>query len=271
MSLDYKQLNAALDQAFPGRSFLGNCEAAVYQITRLTNGGEKLQSYPSAKAAMQASKIDNHDVDNVPAGHVGFWNKTSYGHDMVSIGNGFFVGATGLGTTLVDLGAGIKILDGSTYPAPFLGSTARVGSRPTALLLPYSPPVVVAPGSNAPTGGTGIVTPLGGQGWNFAPPSKAIQKRIQVALRKRGRYKGLENGVFGTLSIAGIQKTVENVGYQKGYKPGVPGPLLCHFIQVYAEKFGGFKGLKPGGGAIPGVLGPNAWLGFTRGLEAGLR
>lgn len=269
--IDYKELNRLIDAAFPGRSFLGNCEAFIYQGTRLSNGGAKLASYPSAKAAYDASTINNRDINNVPVGDVAFWDKTSYWHDMFSIGHGRFLGATGLGDTVVDLGGGVKILNGSTYPAKFLGSTPRVGSRPHALLLPYDPPVIVLPGANAPTGGTALTVPLAGKGWNFAPPSKVIQKRIQVALRKRGRYKGLENGVFGSLSVAGIQKTVENVGYQKGYTPGVPGALLCHFIQVYAERFGGFKGLKPGGGAIPGILGPNAWLGFVRGLEAGLK
>lgn len=270
-ALDYLQVNAALDKEFPGRDWRGWCEANVYQITRLTNGGAKLETYSSARASFNASKISNHDRENVPVGHVGWWDKTSYGHDMLSLGNDYWLGATALGTTLVDLGGGLKILDGSTYPAPFLGSAARAGSRPQALLLPWSPPVVVGPGTNAPTGGTVITAPLAGKGWNFAPPSKAIQQRIQVALRKRGRYSGPENGIFGAKSVAGIQKTVENVGYKREYTPGVPGPLLCHFIQVYAAKFGGFKGLKPGGGAIPGILGPNAWLGFVRGLEAGLK
>lgn len=265
------QLNTLLDKDFPNHSWVGKCEAVVYQATRLSNGGGKLQSYPSAKAAFQASKIDNHDREAVPVGHVGFWDQSPYGHDMISLGNDYWLGATGLGTTLLDLGGGIKVLDGSTYPARFLGSTPRVGSRPLTLILPWQPPVIVAPGANAPTGPTVLKVPLAGKGWNFAPPSKAIQKRIQIALRKRGRYSGLENGIFGALSVAGIQKTVENVGYKKGYTPGVPGPLLCHFIQVYAARFGGFKGLTRGGGAIPGVLGPNAWLGFVRGLEAGLK
>ena len=249
--MDTAAVNVALDKAFPGRSFVDKCEAVRYQITRLTNGLEKMESFDSAKIALGRSTVIDKNRAAATAGQVGFWDKTKYYHDMLALGNDLWVGGTGLGDTVLDLGNGIKVIHGSTYPATFLGRVDRVGSNPKALLLPFAlPPVVHAPGA--------------GVNWAFNPPSAAIQKRIQVAMAKRGRYNGKLNGIWGPLSIKGIQLTARNVGYT-GPINGVPGFNTCHFIQVYAKTFGKYTG------PVNSILGPNTWLGFTRGLEAGLR
>lgn len=271
-TMDAEALNAALDKKFPGKDWSNKCEAFRYQATIITNGIEQMQSFPSAKAALANSKIVGHDTALALPGDVGFWDKTSYKHDMLSLGNDFFIGATGLGDTVVDFSGGIKIIHGSSYPAPFLGFARKVGNNPQALLLPRPKPALPPVISNGHT--TVITHPLAGPNWNFAPPTQDIQKRIQVAMAKRGRYPGKQNGIWGNLSVSGIQQTAANVAppaWRKQYIPGVPGYYLCCYVQDYAAKFGGFVGLKPGGGARRGILGPNAWLGFTRGLEAGLR
>lgn len=273
-AMDYAALNAAIDRELPGHSFVNLCEQFRFVATRITNGLDKskMQGSSSASVARGRSTIIDKNRAAATAGQVGFWDKTKSGHDMLSLGNDFWIGATGLGDTVVDLGGGLKIITGASYPAPFLGRADRVGTNPKALLLPYSPPPRPAP---SPGGNKTVIThALSGKGWNFAPPSADIQKRIQVALAKRGRYQGKLNGVFGNLSVQGIQSTAANVApsaWRKQYTPGVPGYNLCVYIQAYAEKFGGFVGLKPGGGATKGILGPNAWLAFARGLEAGLR
>lgn len=245
--VDYAGLNAALDAAFPNRDWHNLCEAFRYQATRLTNDLPMMPSFPSAKAARAQSKIIDNNRAAATAGQVGWWDKTIYGHDMLSLGNDIWVGATGLGDTIVDLGGGLKVLHGASYPATFIGRADKVGNNPKALLLPWDVPI---PESNT--------------GWAFNPPADDIQRRIQVAMAKRGRYKGKQNGNWGPLSIMGIQLTIKNVGYT-GLIDGVPGPQTCKFVQVYAEAFGGYRG------PIDKKLGPNGWLGFCRGLEAGLR
>lgn len=276
MRVDYSALNERLDKEFKDRDWANACEAFRYQTTRISNDIPvgKMSSFKSAKVALSQSKIVGRDREDATVGQVGFWDKTSHGHDMLSLGNDIWIGATGLGDTIVNLGGGLKVLHGRSYPAPFIGFADKVGSNPKALLLPY-PPKVVVPAKGTRTKNLTVIThALSGEGWAFAPPSAAIQKRIQIAMAKRGRYSGKQNGVWGNLSVAGIQATAANVApraWRKQYKPGIPGYNLCVFVQEYAEKFGGFKGLKPGGGAIKGILGPNAWLGFARGLEAGLR
>lgn len=97
-------------------------------------------------------------------------------------------------------------------------------------------------------------------GWAFNTPNAATQKRIQQALKNRGRYSGAVDGVWGPNSIKGIQTTIKNVGYT-GPIDGVAGSNTCYYVQVYAQKFGDYKG------PVDRVLGPNSWNGFALGLE----
>jgi hypothetical protein len=124
--------------------------------------------------------------------------------------------------------------------------------------------VVVAP--PAPTAPAKPVPQTVGAVWETNPPSEAVQKRIQVALAKRGRYSGPENGVFGENTWRGIQFTVsvKNGNTYIGLVNGIPGKLTCIAIQTYAKKYGGYTG------PINAILGPNTWEGFARGLEKGL-
>lgn len=262
--VDYAGLNALVDGAYPARDWHDLCEAFRFQTTRLTNDLRNMQSFDSAKIALANSKIIDKNREAATPGQVGWWDITKYGHDMVSLGNDIWVGATGLGDTIHDLGGGLKVLHGSTYPATFLGRADTVGNNPKALLLPYNvAPSAPAAGGNA----TELAVPLsgvtGGVPWSFAPPTQDIQKRIQVALSKRGRYPGKQNGLWGPLSVKGIQVTIKNVGYNGG-ADGAPGLNTCKFVQEYAKKFGKYVG------PVDKVLGPNSWLGFCRGLEAGL-
>lgn len=96
--------------------------------------------------------------------------------------------------------------------------------------------------------------------WAFNRPSAAMQKRIQAALKKRGRYSGPVDGVWGANTIKGIQTSIKGVGYT-GAVDGVPGERTCRFVQVYAQRFGDYKG------PVDSILGPNGWAGFALGLE----
>lgn len=255
MSKTVAQINTLLDQEFKNRNFAGKCEAARYQITRLTNGLENMTSFPSAKAARLNSKIVSRDRTKAQPGDVGFWDKTENEHDLIALGNDLWIGATVLGDTVLDLGNGIKVIHGSTYPATFLGYTERVGNNPPARVAEYK---IAKPGTTP----AGVKPPK--KKYALNPPKASVQKRIQVALRRRGRYSGPRNGVFGKNTWRGIQRTVANVGYS-GPQNGVPGEQTALHIQEYAAKFGRYKG------PVNGILGPNSWEGFARGLEAGLK
>jgi hypothetical protein len=97
-------------------------------------------------------------------------------------------------------------------------------------------------------------------GWAWNEPDAVTQQRIQQALRNRHRYGGPIDGVWGKLSIIGIQTTIKNVGY-KGLIDGIPGPLTSFYVQIYAQKFGDYTG------PTDKILGPFSWAGFALGLE----
>lgn len=99
------------------------------------------------------------------------------------------------------------------------------------------------------------------QTWAFNPPSAAVQKRIQAALKKRGRYSGPVDGVWGVNSRKGIQATAKLGGGYTGPVDGIPGRNTCLAIQRYARSWGDYKG------PIDGILGPFTWAGFALGLE----
>src|SRR6187402_1988921 len=115
--LDIDEVNVALDLAFPNKNWAGKCEAVRYQITRLSNGLSSMQSFDNANLARKNSRIISLDRTAATAGQVGFWNKTAYGHDMIALGNDLWVGGTELGTRVADLGGGIRIIRGESYPA----------------------------------------------------------------------------------------------------------------------------------------------------------
>jgi hypothetical protein len=124
-------------------------------------------------------------------------------------------------------------------PLPYI-LAARDGLRDPDGVIPPAPPVDV---------------------WEFNRPSKAMQLRIQRALKARGRYNGKLDGDWGPLSIKGIQETITRVGY-RGQLNGVPNSETCYYVQVYAAKFGGYTG------PTDRKLGPKSWLGFAEGLES---
>lgn len=129
---------------------------------------------------------------------------------------------------------------------PF-GASGLLDARPRILACASGKPIP-APGGS------------GSASWAFNKPSAAVQKRVQAALKKRGRYSGPVDGVWGVNSIKGVQTTIRNVGY-KGPIDGIPGERTCHFVQVYAQRFGDYKG------PVDSILGPNTWAGFALGLE----
>jgi hypothetical protein len=116
-------------------------------------------------------------------------------------------------------------------------------------------PAIIVPASNP----TPIPVPPKDE-WDFWMPDQATQIAIQVEMWQRGRYAGLRNGDWGSLSIKGIQTTCANVGYT-GLIDGIPGPMTCYYVQIYAQRFGRYKG------SIDKLLGPNSWAGFLLGLQ----
>lgn len=266
IQLAQKIIQLGIQERGPLFDWAEQCERAQWYALWASTGVQSPIGYDTARLAYQASQIASMDMSKAPAGSVSFYDKSAAGHVVTNIGNGLCINTSPLmdGKSLVDFGKNIRITRLADYfPKSYLGWSLRDGVRPRIVVEPFALPTNPPkpnPGSHA----TVITSPLSGAGWNFAPPAATVQKRIQDALRKRGRYTGTIDGVWGNLSVKGIQTTIHNVGYS-GPIDGAPGKNTCHFVQVYAQKFGGYKG------PIDNILGPNGWEGFARGLEAGLK
>ena len=162
-----------------------------------------------------------------------------------SVLGGTIIGHTG-NTGSATTGPHVHVTKGSTPDAVY-GATMSVLSDPW----PYIREAITQPSKPA-------AKPVAK--WAFNKPSAALQKRVQAALKKRGRYSGPVDGVWGANTIKGIQTSIKGVGYA-GAIDGVPGANTCRYVQEYARKFGDYKG------PIDSILGPNGWAGFALGLE----
>lgn len=94
----------------------------------------------------------------------------------------------------------------------------------------------------------------------WTPDHTGVVLRIQKALKKRGRYDGALDDVFGPKTWKGVQESLHGVGYP-GADDGKPGFFTCWYVQVYAKKFGSYTG------GVDADLGLNSWKGFALGLE----
>ncbi len=227
-----------------GWNWAEQCQRAQYYAEWAVRGTESgIVGYDSAIAAYHASTIVSTDMAAAPAGSFSYYNKSSDGHVVTNIGNGYCINTSPLmaNNYQYDFGRNLRITRlADYYPSTYLGWSYRNGTNAQLAISAWSP---------------------GGSSWAFNPPAASMQARIQQALKNRGRYSGPVDGAWGVNSIKGIQTTAKNVGYS-GPINGVPGANTCHYVQVYAARFGGYTG------PIDSVLGPNSWNGFAVGLEA---
>lgn len=108
--------------------------------------------------------------------------------------------------------------------------------------------------------------PSFGEDWNFAPPSKETQEKIQHLLKELGRFDGKFNGKFGNISIFGLQWTVSAVapdGWLKVQRYGVVNRDLALYLQEYAVVNGGYEVTTD----QVAVLNEAAWESIVVGLE----
>ena len=187
---------------------------------------------------------------------------------VVRRATGTFIGYAHLDTRGVAVGA--TVIKGGIIGT--LGNTGTLTTGPhthvTASKVSDNPSVggVIDPlpyilwardGGQDPDGPAPAPTPSGQ--WDYGQ-EHADWRRIQAALKARGRYSGPVDGIPGVNTHKGVQLTCKNVGYT-GPIDGIPGPNTCHYVQVYAARFGDYTG------PIDSVLGPNSWAGFALGLE----
>lgn len=92
--------------------------------------------------------------------------------------------------------------------------------------------------------------------WKWMQPSAAVQKQIQLNLKRKGLYSGAADGVWGVNSIKGIQKAAGVTA------DGVPGPNTVRAVQEYAKKYG------HAGSPVDMVLNEAWWSHFNAGLGA---
>ncbi|HLP97644.1 MAG TPA: peptidoglycan DD-metalloendopeptidase family protein [Sideroxyarcus sp.] len=165
-----------------------------------------------------------------------------------------------------------SVREGQSVPAG--GIIGTLGNTGTATTGPHLHTTVSLVGNDP--GGSPVVDPLpyvrryrdgkpapapapAASTWNFNPGA-ADWRRIQRALKARGRYSGAVDGIPGPNTYKGVQMSLRGVGYT-GAIDGIPGPATCRFVQEYAKRFGGYTG------PIDSQLGPNSWAGFALGLE----
>ena len=116
---------------------------------------------------------------------------------------------------------------------------------------PSSPPVVAAVVNTAPAR----------TGWSYWEPTGALARRVQAALKGKGRYAGPLDGVFGEFTRRGVQQTLAFSGEFKGLIDGLIQGGGCLGIQTYAKRFGDYTGPLD---AAPRTA---SWTGLALGLE----
>lgn len=94
--------------------------------------------------------------------------------------------------------------------------------------------------------------------------SFSSQEAIQGALQRLGRYRGIVDGVFGALSVKGMQQWLKDSGYlPSGYTvDGVPGRVYGTALQNLAKKFG-YTGPVDG---VPGGNTSRALIEWAKGV-----
>ncbi|WP_165384955.1 GH25 family lysozyme [Cryobacterium sp. SO1] len=99
--------------------------------------------------------------------------------------------------------------------------------------------------------------------WSYWEPNgTGVAKRVQLALKARGRYDGRCDDQFGELTRKGVQITL-NVSHRfDGPVDGVIEGGGCRGVQQYAHDFGDYPAEL-----IDARLGINSWTNFALGLE----
>ena len=226
------------------RNFDQLCQALMWQMAN--RFGTVASTQPSAIAAYRVEANAGRIQPGVgPAGSFVYWDIGRFGHVGYVLENGdIFMGSRHL-QEVWGINAGIATNDFyvARTGARLLGWSWQNGGN----TVPYD---AAAPApAPAPSGA-----------WDYGQ-QHADWRRIQAALKAKGRYSGPVDGIPGTNTHKGVQLTVRNAGYT-GPIDGVPGRNTCIGVQNYGKRFGGYAG------PVDGILGPNSWSAFTRGLEA---
>lgn len=100
-----------------------------------------------------------------------------------------------------------------------------------------------------------------GRDWTWWEPTGDLAKRVQRALKARGRYAGPIDGVFGVNTRKGIQISLAQSGLHAGDRDGTMERDEAYGIQTYARKFGSYTG------PLDGHPREMSWKGFALGLE----
>lgn len=123
-------------------------------------------------------------------------------------------------------------------------------------LLGNAAPAPSAPASQAPA------APAAGGGWAYwAPNGTGRVRRVQAALKARGRYNGRVDDWDGPLTRMGIQKTLAISGEFVGLIDGIIEGGGCLGMQTYGKRFGDYTGW------LDSRPREQTWDAFALGLE----
>lgn len=143
--MDVLSLAKKINAARPGRDWDQQCQRLVWNVLQQIHGytdaqGDRmLTTYPTARAAREASKIESTNAAAAPAGAMHYWrNPTVEGHVGVALGNGrvLMTGtkeALGSEGKLLGNNFGITTVDAYTKARgnPYLGWSRRNGANTT--------------------------------------------------------------------------------------------------------------------------------------------
>jgi GH25 family lysozyme M1 (1,4-beta-N-acetylmuramidase) len=227
------------------RNWDQKCQALMWQLC--AKFGTAPTVYTSANSARTASTIVSTNAAAAPPGAFHYWTIGEFGHVGISLGNGYALMGTTKITDKWATNVGVNSVSGYTAStgAVYKGWSSTNGRNDVVIDGVYG----TAPAS------------VGGGTVDYAfGLNSAAQLASQKALNKLGLYSGVQDGVFGGLSVRALQQHLKNTGLLPAayVVDGVPGKVYGSAVQELAKRHG-YSGPidgAPGAATSAGII---AW------------
>ena len=232
------------------RNWNGLCQALMWQAADKFGSPATPALYGSANIAYRASRIASTNPHSAPAGAIHYWNIGRFGHVALSLGGARVLMGSSHVQESWGTNVGVTTVDAynKATGAGYLGWSRTNGANTIPVAVPVAA-VAVASVSTA--------------GWRYTSPSLEVGKRVQRALKGKGRLPAnyVVDGIDGPDQRKAVQKTLNFSKVFAGLEDGKIEGGGCLGIQVYAEKYGDYDGPKDSRPM------DNSWNNFALGLE----
>lgn len=249
-------------------SLAGKCQQYVGLGISAFLGRAAPGGYLSAELARQASTIHGWDT-SPPPGAIPYFkyvdrDGNNYGHDGLSLGNGYMASGTANPRgKVLDLGGGVFISSIAEYATSraYLGWSLANGNRPAINGVAGWAPAVI-PGPAPSTGREGYTFQMvRGDGLIYQEPTGAFANRILRAMTNWGldpRTNSLSDGKIGTNTRKALQRYGKAKGGYAGPIDGKLGKNSIKALQRAGKAAGVYSDL------IDGLPGFNTWTSVAR-------